>query len=410
MLALNRIVVVLAFLLLIIHPTQVMPTTDLNNDEVDNTAPWPTHEWSRTTPEEQGMNSAHLESMAEYFTTKEIKIDSLLVIRNGWIVFEEYPSTFGPDDTHHLFSCTKSITSTLLGIALHLGFLDSINTSVLDYFPERDFSNPSEKKDKITIQNLLEMTSGLDWNEEQHGNIMNDYNKMVHSADWVKYVLDKPMTVDPGSVFLYNSGVSHILSAIVQKLTNQTTFDFAVANLFQYLGITELDWDQDPQGVYSGASGLKMKPLDMAKIGYLYLREGLWDGVQLIPQDWVETTTTSQVHVDETVDYSYQWWVLSELGAFYALGWGYQSITVVPKYGIVVVVTAATIDPSVQVEYILKRWIFPSLGLNSTIIGSFSISPLFILIGCSPFIVMAIAFIMDRKGLWREIDEAPKDK
>ncbi len=385
-----------------------MSATNMNVEQVNNTAPWPTHEWSRTTPEEQGMNSVYLESMVEYFTTNGIQIDSLLVIKNGWIVFEEYPSTFGPDDTHHLFSCTKSITSALMGIALRLGYLESINTSVLDYFPERDFTNPSERKDKITIKNLLEMTSGLDWNEEQHGNIVNDYNKMVHSEDWIKYVLDKPMAAEPGSVFLYNSGASHILSAIIQELTHNTTLDFAVANLFQYLGITEFEWNQDPQGVYSGASGLKMKPLDMAKIGYLYIRDGLWDGLQLVSQDWVAMTTTSQVHVDETLDYSYQWWVLSELGAYYALGWGYQSITVVPEYNLVVVVTAATIDPSVQVEYILRKWIFPSLGLNSTITSSFSISPLFVLIGGSPFIVMAIAYYMDRKGLWQEIDNDKK--
>jgi len=375
-----------------------------NIGEVNDTAPWPTSEWSKTTPEEQGMNSAYLDSMIEFYATNEIQIDSLLVIRNGWVVFEEYPSTFGPNDTHHLFSCTKSIISTLIGIALRLGYLESINTSVLDYFPEREFTNPSEKKDKITIQNLLEMTSGLDWNEEQHGNVINDYNKMVHSEDWVKYVLDKPMAAEPGSIFLYNSGASHILSAIIQERTHNTTLEFAVAYLFQYLGITEFEWIQDPQGVYSGASGLKMKPLDMAKIGYLYIKDGLWDGVQLIPQDWVGMTTTSQVHVDETLGYSYQWWVLSELGAFYALGWGYQSIIVVPKYDLVVVVTAVTIDPTVQVEYILRKWIFPSLGLNSTISSSFSISPLVILIGSSPFIVMAIAFFMDRKGLWREDD------
>ncbi|PNX51897.1 MAG: hypothetical protein BV458_10920 [Thermoplasmata archaeon M9B2D] len=404
MLVLDRILGVFVFLLLIIQPTYGIFAMPPNIGEVNDTAPWPTSEWSKTTPEEQGMNSAYLDSMIEFYATNEIQIDSLLVIRNGWVVFEEYPSTFGPNDTHHLFSCTKSIISTLIGIALRLGYLESINTSVLDYFPEREFTNPSEKKDKITIQNLLEMTSGLDWNEEQHGNVINDYNKMVHSEDWVKYVLDKPMAAEPGSIFLYNSGASHILSAIIQERTHNTTLEFAVAYLFQYLGITEFEWIQDPQGVYSGASGLKMKPLDMAKIGYLYIKDGLWDGVQLIPQDWVGMTTTSQVHVDETLGYSYQWWVLSELGAFYALGWGYQSIIVVPKYDLVVVVTAVTIDPTVQVEYILRKWIFPSLGLNSTISSSFSISPLVILIGSSPFIVMAIAFFMDRKGLWREDD------
>ena len=119
-------------------------------------------------------------------------------------------------------------------------------------------------------------------------------------------------------------------------------------------------------------------------------------------------TSTSLVHVDDSLDYSYQWWVLPDIHAFYALGWGYQSITVVPEYDLVIVVTAATLDESVHVEYILKKWIFPSLGLNSTIRTSYSISPLFLFLGGSPFIVLAIAYFMDLRGLWNEPEKGKK--
>jgi len=405
----NRIVLVMAILLVLIYPAQSIHISDSDIGSIDVRAPWPTQEWSRATPEELGMNPEELEAMTEYFSTNKVQVDSILIIRNGWLVFEEYSSKYGPDKIHHLFSCTKSITSTLVGIASYLEYLESIETPVLDFFPETNFNNPSETKDSISIKNLLEMTTGLEWNEEQYGHDINDYNKMIRSEDWVKYVLDKPMVTEPGTAFLYNSGASHILSAIIQQVTHNSTLDFAVTNLFQLLGISDYEWDQDPQGIYSGASSLKMRPIDMGKIGYLYLRDGLWDGVQVIPQDWVQSTLTSQIQVDESLDYSYQWWILSELGAYFALGWGYQSITVVPDYDLVIVVTAATLDPSAQVEQILNRWIFPSLGLNTTIHTSFTISPLIILIGGSPFIVMAIAYFMDLRGFWNEIEREKKE-
>ena len=182
----NRLVQIIAILLVTINPTIYVLNANQAVEEVGMQAPWPIHEWSRTTPEEQGLNSAQLESMIDHFTMNSIQIDSLLVIRNGWIVFEKYPSKYGPDDLHHLFSCTKSVISTLVGIAFLLGYIDSIDEPVLDFFQQYNFSNPSERKERISIKDLLEMTTGFEWNEEQYGNELNDYNKMVRSEDWVK--------------------------------------------------------------------------------------------------------------------------------------------------------------------------------------------------------------------------------
>jgi len=397
----NRIAVVLAIVLVVFYPTQQTLGFSQTSLESYDQAPWPTEVWSRTTPEQQGMDSTELERMSEHFERNEIQVDSILVIRNGWLLYEDYPSSFGPDDTHHLFSCTKSITSTLVGIAVDLGYIESVDSAVLDFFKEYDFSNPSYAKEDISIRHLLEMTTGLSWNEEHYGEDINDYNKMLRSDDWVQYVLDKPMKSNPGDDFYYNSGASHLLSAIIQEATQNTTLNFARSNLFQHLGITDIEWDRDPLGIYRGASRMKLTPEDMAKIGYLYLMNGTWDRTQVIPQDWVQTTSRAQVQVDETMDYSYQWWVIEDLGAYYASGWGYQSITVVPEYELVLVVTAATIDASVQVESLLRRWILPSLGLEaSEIEASFTIPPVLILVGASPYIVLAIAYFMERKGLW----------
>ena len=399
----NRLVVAIAILLVVVYPTP--NTISLAMQDQYPQAPWPTHQWSKATPEEQGMNSSNLELMLNHYLSNEIQIDGLLVIRNGFVVLEEYPANYGPEDIHHLFSCTKSVTSTLVGIASNLGYLASIDDSVLGFFSGYNISNPSQRKDAISIGNLLTMTTGISWDEEHYGQDLNDYNKMVRSDDWIQYVLDKPMTSNPGEFFYYNSGASHLLSAIIQQSTGNSTLDFAIENLFEPLGITEYEWGMDPKGIYSGASGLKLKPSDMAKIGYLYLREGLWEGIQILPQDWVQTSSTLQVQVDEILGYSYQWWVLPELGVYYALGWGYQSIIIVPSYDLVIVVTAATLDSSVEVESILKRWILPSLGVDSTIYTPVSISPLFLLVSGGPFFVLAIAYIMDRFGLWEEMVE-----
>lgn len=397
----NRLTAIIAILLVIIYPAQSNIPSSVEYQYPH--APWPTHQWSKMTPEEQGMNSSQLELMLNHYVSNEIQIDGLLVIRHGFVVLEEYLANYGPEDVHHLFSCTKSVTSTLVGIALNMGYLETIDNSVLSFFPGYNFSNPSPRKDAVSVGNLLTMTAGISWNEEHYGGELNDYNKMVRSDDWIQYVLDKPMISDPGEVFEYNSGASHLLSAIIQESTNKSTLAFAVENLFEPLGITEYDWGEDPQGIYRGASRLKLKPSDMAKIGYLYLRDGLWDGTQILSQDWVQTTSIAQVHVDESLGYSYQWWILPELGAYYALGWGYQSIIIVPAYDLVIVVTAATLDSSTEVESILKRWILPSLGIEMTIYSSISISPLFLLVSGSPFIVIAIAYIMDRLGLWEEL-------
>ena len=177
-------------------------------------APWPTNVWSTATPEDQGMNSSDLNSMMDYFSNKDIQIDGLVVVRNGWIVFEEYPSDLGQEDTHHIFSCTKSVTATLIGIASQQETLLSIDDNMLDFFNNYNISNPGEDKNSITIRNLLEMTAGLSWDEEQYGDKLNDYNKMIRTDDWIQYVLNKPMASTPGETFVYNSGISHLLSGL----------------------------------------------------------------------------------------------------------------------------------------------------------------------------------------------------
>ncbi len=166
-------------------------------------------------------------------------------------------------------SATKSITGTLIGIAIDKGLIDSVDHKLLDFFPDRTFANVDTQKQSITLRHVLSMSSGLDWPH----NGLNEYLEpgMEASKDWVQFVLDRPMAAAPGSVFVYNSGGSHLLSAVIQKATGMSALDFAQKHLFAPLGITNVTWATDPQGINFGAANLAMSPRDMAKLGYLYL-------------------------------------------------------------------------------------------------------------------------------------------
>jgi CubicO group peptidase (beta-lactamase class C family) len=405
----NRAGVVVIVALFILYPFQCTLGSAVDSEEPTSPAPWPTDEWGRSSPEEQGMDSTVLDSMIQYYSASNIQVDSFLVVRNGWMVLERYMHDHDSEDRHHLFSCTKSITSTLLGIAARMGYVESIDTPISDYFPELTSNTTDQAKKAIRIRNLLQMTSGFEWNEEHYGKVLNDYDRMVRSENWVSFVLEKPMVSQPGETFLYNSGVSHLLSAIITMATGNSTLDFAISNLFRPIGISGYDWEMDPQGFYNGASKMKLTPEDMARIGYLYLRNGTWNDARILDESWVEMTAAALVPVDGSLSYSLQWWVAPNIGAYFALGWGYQSIIVVPRYDLVVVVTAATLEPSLRPDTLLQRWILPSLGATYNAFTPFRLHPVLFIVGVSPVAVLAVVWVMNGVGLWEE-DSKVKEK
>jgi CubicO group peptidase (beta-lactamase class C family) len=244
-------------------------------------------------------------------------LDSLLVIRHGYLVSEVYYSTeYGPNTKHRLYSVSKSFMSTLIGIALDRGILHDLRQLVLDFFPRRTFANRDARKEAMTLEDLLTMQSGLDW-QEDNGNI----GAMTESLDAAKFVLDEPMKEPPGSRFLYCSGCTHVLGAILEQQPGVQTLDFAKKNLFEPLGISDYQWDLDKQGVVLGGFGLHLTPRDMAKLGYLYLRGGFWDGRQIVSAAWINTATATHTdpHHHLGLGYGYQWWTYPRLGAYMAL-------------------------------------------------------------------------------------------
>jgi CubicO group peptidase (beta-lactamase class C family) len=307
----------------------------------DTTKPiWPTKGWQTSTPEAQGMDSADLAGLVDF--GRKHSLDSLLITRHGKIVAEAYYAPYEARIPHTVNSVTKAVISTLTAIAWKDGLLDTTDHKVLDFFDPHDIANLSVRKQAITVQNLLDMTSGFDWTEGLSS--FTSPLAMEQSANWMKFVLDRAMPNAPGEVFYYNSGNAQVLSAILTKLTGTTALDYAKAKLFGPLGIEDVYWRQDPQGNSCGGYGLYLEPRDMAKIGYLYLRDGVWEGKQLIPRAWIKEIKHATVDMNWPLEpglrYSNFFWVLPDKHVYMAEGHNRQVIMVFPDLGIVAVTTA----------------------------------------------------------------------
>jgi CubicO group peptidase (beta-lactamase class C family) len=312
------------------------------DDQVSQETLWPTKSWQVSTPEEQGMDSASLARLIE--TVGTYKQDSLMIIRHGRIVAEAYYAPYVAGISHDLRSVTKSVVSTLTGIEVKNGLLDSVDQAVLDLFPEKKILRIDDNKRAMTVQTLLDMTSGIEWKEKAYTpdeSIM----QMYRSPDRTEFVLSQPMSSAPGSQFYYNSGNPYVLSALITKKTGQSAFDFAKKELFEPLGITSARWGRvDAQGVTDGEAGLFLAPHDMARIGYLYLHSGLWDGKQIIPSTWVDRAKEGKVSATFGYRYGNLWWSLPEKEAYMARGRHSQLILVLPKLDVVAVMTGILRD------------------------------------------------------------------
>jgi CubicO group peptidase (beta-lactamase class C family) len=315
----------------------------------DSAPPWPTKEWRTSTPEQQGMASASLADLIDFGATHEL--ESLLVIRHGTIVAEAYYAPFRLGVKHRMNSATKSVIGTLIAIALKDGLLDSPDHRVVDFFSGRTIANLDDDKRAITIQNLLDMTSGLDWTEPLGEGRPKSMFDMERSADWEQFVLDRPMAAKPGAVFNYSSGNPQLLSAILTKLTGQSALDYARKRLFEPLGVSDVFWRSDPSGVSIGGYGLFLEPRDMAKLGYLYLRNGVWDGREIIPPSWIERVRHASVEMNlRDFRYANLFWVAPASNAYLANGYHGQRIFVMPTLDVVAVATGTGHSASIGKE------------------------------------------------------------
>ena len=303
---------------------------------------WPTASWPVSSAEDQGMDSAALARLVE--TVGTYKQDNLTIIRHGKIVADAYYAPYTAGISHDLRSVTKSIVSTLTAIELKQGLLDSVDHPVLDLFSDKHVTDIDDNKKAMTVQHLLDMTSGFEWQEKNYSpdeTIM----RMYQAPDRTQFVLNQPMSSAPGSKFYYNSGNPYLLSALITKKTGSNAFDFARKELFGPLGITSAKWGKvDAQGVTDGEAGLSLAPHDMARIGYLYLHDGMWDGKQIIPSSWVERAKAGIVPATGGTHYSNLWWSFPEKGAYMALGRHSQMILVMPQLDVVAVMTGIVGD------------------------------------------------------------------
>ncbi len=319
-----------------------------------------------STPEAQGMDSERIVRMIRYILDNRLAIHNLLIIRNGSLVTEAafYPSR--KDARHVVNSCTKSVTSALVGIALGEGLIGDVNDPVLGYFPERTIAAVDARKRALTIRNLLMMTAGMEWTEDgNYGSPSDSWRLLWDSPDQVGYVLDRPMKEVPGTAFYYNTGASHVLSAIIQKATGKTALEFAREKLFSALGIADVTWDADTNGVTVGGAGLYLRPVDLAKFGLLYLNRGKWGDRQIVPEEWVDESTSRLIATPYGLagryGYGYQWW-MNDFGGYSARGYGGQYLFVLPRRGLVAVFTSGLPNEKYFApESLMQYFVVPSM-------------------------------------------------
>ncbi|MEH7459306.1 serine hydrolase [Bacillus sp. JJ1127] len=268
------------------------------------------------------------------------KVNAFLVYQRGELTTKYYKIAECANNLYKINSITKSIVSMLIGIAIDKGYINDIHTPIAKWIP----NVPKEKKE-LTLYHLLTMTTGEDWKEFGNGVVFP--NDFVESDDWVKYILQRPLIEQMGTKMNYNSGSSHLLSYILQVATGMTTEQFAKKYLFDSLQITEYEWQQDPQGIYIGGFGMKMKSEDLLKLGILCLRNGFWDGDKIVSPRWIEESSVARFQTYEHVGaYGYQWWVLDHerfhipYCMYFAMGYGGQYIIVIPRLELVAVISS----------------------------------------------------------------------
>ncbi len=351
----------------------VLGSNDLNLEEEQTLAQvenpndyWPDAEWRRSTPEEQGMNLEPLIRMIKYLQNEQKDIHSLLIIRNGYLINETYFYPYQKDFKHVINSCTKSVTSALIGIAIEEGYLKSVNEPVLPYFTDLKVEQIDAQKEALTIEHLLTMATGLDWVEDgSYGSERDSWTQMWQSPNQIQYILNRPMQSEPGQSFYYCTGASHLLSGILQRVTGKNAFRYGQEKLFEPMGIRDIYWQTDLNGVNVGGGGLYMTPADMAKFGYLYLKKGKWNGKQLIPEHWIEVSTQKQINTPYGLagryGYAYQWWI-NRFGGYSARGYGGQYIFVLPEYEMVIVFTSGLHGSDFFLpEFLVDSFIIPAI-------------------------------------------------
>lgn len=386
--------------------------SELNRRQVEEISPdyWPTSGWLNSTPEQHGMDSEMLQQIISLVEDEHLPIEFLLIIKDGYLVFQHYfSSLFRPDKKERLWSGTRGITGVLFGIALDQGLIDNVTCPVIDFFPECDIANVTPWKQSITIENLLTMTSGFEWDEIAipYDTAGNSLTEMLNSDNWAEYVLNRAVIHEPGTQWNFCGGDSHLLSCIFTKETGMSLYDFAVDNLFTPLNITDVSWSEEKAGLTNGASGLRMTPHDLAKFGYLMLNNGTWDSAQVVSQDWVRNATSPKNPVTEELGYGYEtyygyhWWIHAGRGVTFMHRLPEaRNVYLIPEHNLVVVMSAGLVQEPYPQGDLLYNHVLASLGTttNQTTTPTASGGELVLVsIAVAAIVVPVVLFVLYRR-------------
>jgi CubicO group peptidase (beta-lactamase class C family) len=314
-------------------------------------------EWPVSTPGEQGLDQERLADLVRLIREGERypRLHCLLIIRHGCLVVEEYFNNWKADEIHTLQSVSKSFTSALVGMAIAKGDFKGVDEKILDFFPDvKGIANLDERKASIRLKDLLTMRSGTDYNERGNDSPHWQLNRLERG--WDKFYLDRPMLHPPGTHFLYDSGGVILLSAMLKNRTGMQAAEYAERFLFKPLGIQKNFWASNKEGQTHAGGGLALTARDTAKFGLLYLKNGRWGDLQVVPEEWVRES--SQMHVEfeakgpkgpGAIGYGYLWWILfpdprgnGRQDIYAAIGRFAQYIFIIPEHDMVVVVNGFT--------------------------------------------------------------------
>ena len=303
---------------------------------------YPHPDFISASPESEGVRSSAIVDLLSAIRREKKDIHSVLLWRHGKLIFEHYFAPYTAETPHSMYSCSKTFTSMLIGIAQSKGLL-SIHDRVLKYFADVEIENQSDNLREMTLEHLLMMGSG-------HTQDTFGYMMAAEDGDWARVFLNRPVEYKPGTHFVYNTGATYMLSAILTRITGKTALELAEEWIFPFIGIRGAQWDTCPKGISIGGSGLHIKPRDMLRMGILILSHGRWNDRQLIPADYISTAQIKKINNRNPDDphqnpnwaagYCYQMWRCA-FPAFRADGMGGQYIVMLPQHDMVAVFTSA---------------------------------------------------------------------
>lgn len=312
----------------------------------------------RRSPESQGIPSSAVLAFVAAVEESELELHSLMLVRHGHVVAEGWWYPYAPEHPHVLFSLTKSFTSTAVGLAVEEGLL-AVDDPVLPFFPDEAPAEVSEHLAAMRVRHLLSMSTG-------HAEDTTDHLSASPDGNWARAFLARPLEHEPGTHFLYNSGASYILSAIVHKLAGMPLVEYLQPRLFAPLGISNPTWEACPRGINTGGWGLSLRTEEIGRFGQLYLQKGMWQGRRLLPEAWVEEATSRQVANGSNPDsdweqgYGYQFWRCRH-GAYRGDGAFGQFCVVMPDREAILATTAGLPDMQPVLDLAWEH-LLPAMG------------------------------------------------